>query len=147
MDTQQNIKLVNRFFDEVLMKGNLELIDQLFASDVQLHDPAAPNFKGGLAAFREKEVMYKKAFPNRNIKINDIHVLDENRVVVQWTCQGTHKGELQDIPATNKNFKITGISIYTIKNNKISEINQNWDRLGLLEQLGAIEQHAMALHR
>ena len=45
MDTQQNMSLVKKLFDEVYSKGNLSLMDQLFSNDVKLIDPAHPNFK------------------------------------------------------------------------------------------------------
>lgn len=147
MNKQQNISLVKKVFDEVYTKGNITSMDQFFSNDVKMHDPASPNFKGGLAALKEKENMYKKAFPTKQMKIEEILATEDNRVVVLWSCQGVQKGELQDIPPSGKNFKITGISVYTLQNDKITDIYQNWDRLSLLEQLGAIEETTKALHR
>ena len=147
MNKQQNINLVKKLYDEVYTKGNINLMDQIFTSDVKLHDPASPSFKGGLAALKERETMYKKAFPTKSFKLEDVLATEDNRVIVLWTCQGVQKGDLQDIPATGKNCKVTGSSIYTIKNDKITDINQNWDRLSLLEQLGVIEEQIHALHK
>lgn len=147
MDKQQNINTVKKLFDEVYTKGNISSMDQFFSSDVKLHDPAIASFKGGLAALKERETMYKNAFPNKTLKIEQILATEDNRVVVYWTAQGIQKGTLQDIPASGKSFRISGISIYTFQNNKITDINQNWDRLSLLEQIGAIEETTKALHK
>lgn len=145
MNAQQNITLVKKLFDEYYTKGNLSIADQIFTNDVKLVDDSTPNFKGGLSGLKQRETMYKTAFPNKTLKIDDI-LATEDKVVVRWTAQGTHKGDLQDIPPTGKNFKIHGISIYTMSNGKISSINQVWDRLGLLEQIGVVEP-AEALHQ
>ena len=146
MNSQQSIQFVKKLFEEVYVKGNLNALNEAFDANVKLIDPAAPNFKGGLNELKERETMYKQAFPDKKIKIDNIFA-GEDHVIVQWTCTGTHRGELQGIAPTNKHIKITGITLYHFsKNGKISECCQSWDRLGLLEQIGEI-QPALALHR
>lgn len=143
-NSQQNVTLVRRLYDDVFTKGNLSALDELLASNVRLMDPALPKIKEGLQSFKNAESVYNKAFPGKRVKIDDIFATDD-RVVVRWTAEGTHKGSLQGIEPTNRSFKITGISIYRLANGKITEINQQFDRLGLLEQLGEV-QPAVALH-
>ena len=145
MNNQQNINLTKKLFDDVYTKGNLKVLDDLVASNVKLVDPAAPNFKGGLNELKERETVYVKAFPHKTFKLDEIFGNDD-RVIVRWTMTGAHKGELQGIPPSNENVKISGISIYKYTNGKIVEIVQQWDRLGLLEQIGEVEP-AVALHR
>ena len=130
-------------------KGNINALDQLCSSDIRLIDAASPNFKGGLAAYKEYEMAYKTAFPAKNMKIDEIYCTDDSdsRVVVRWTCKAAHKGNLVDLPPTGKNVTVSGISIYHIANGKITEITQSWDRLGLLEQIGEVETSVAALHR
>lgn len=145
MSNQQNIATVKAFFDEVYTKGHLVAADKYLAPDLRFHDASAPDFHGGLEGWKERESMYRKAFPNKLVQIDDIFSADDNRVIVQWTVQGTQKGELHDIPATHKHIKVTGIVIYRLAHGKIADITQSWDRLGLLEQLGIVE-HALAHH-
>jgi steroid delta-isomerase-like uncharacterized protein len=144
MTNQANLSLLRKLFDEVYTKGNLSLLDQLLTSDVKLFDPATPNLKGGLSSLKELETMYRTAFPNKTLRIDDIQALD-NLVLVRWTLNGTHKGLLNDLPATGKSFKLSGLSYYVLKNGKIAEIYSQWDRLGLLEQLGLVESPLLAL--
>ncbi len=146
MSTQQNIQQTKKLFDEIYSKGHLNLLNEFFDSHIKLRDPAAPGFKGGLSEYKERETMYKNAFPNKQLKIDDIFAVDD-KVVATWTCTGAHKGELQGISPTNKSIKVTGITIFRFDNNgKVTEITQSWDRLGLLEQIGEIEP-SLALHR
>jgi steroid delta-isomerase-like uncharacterized protein len=144
MNTQQNITLVKRLFDEVYSKGNVAVLDQILNADFKLIDSSVPNFRGGLAGYKEREQMFKTAFPTKTAKIEEIFAT-EDRVVVRWTMTGAHKGELQDVAPTGKNVKVCGISIYLFNNSKISEIHQAWDRLALLEQIGVVET-TLALH-
>lgn len=140
-NTQQYVTFVRRLYDEVYSKGNLQVLDEIMSENVKLHDPAAPQHKDGLRSIKELENSYKKAFPNKKVKLDDIFGL-EDKVVVRWTCHGTQKGDLQGIAATNKDFTISGISIYKFSNGKIAEMWQFWDRLGLLEQIGEVERSA-----
>ncbi len=144
MSTQENMQLVKRFYEEVHNKGNLNSLDELFDANITIHDPALPNQRGGLRNYKEAQAEYKRAFPDKKVKIEEIIAIDD-KVIARWMVSGTHKGNLKDVSATNKNFTITGLSLYLIKNGKIKEIHQHWDRLGLLEQLGEI-QPAIALH-
>lgn len=141
---QQNLTQTKRLFEEVFNKYNLAAMDEIVANNVKYIDPAMPTHRDGLQAFKEAERIYIRAFPNKKLKIDEIFAADD-RVVVQWTCQATQKGDLQGIPATNRDIKISGISIYKFANGKIIEVRQIWDRLALLEQIGEI-QPAAALH-
>lgn len=143
-NAQNNIMLTRKLFDELFNKDNLSVCDQLMSTNLKLVDPAQSHIKTGLPAYKEVETSYLKAFPKKKVKIDDIFAA-EDKVVVRWTCQGVHKGELQGIAPTNKSFTITGISIYRFANNKITEIYQNWDRLSLFEQIGEVAP-ALALH-
>ncbi len=44
------------------------------------------------------------------------------------------------IAATGKHFAVTGIHIYRVGDGKLQEEWENWDRLGLLRQLGALPE-------
>lgn len=145
MNEQQNLTVAKKFIEEIYSKGDLKQIEQLCSQDIKLRDPATPNFKSGLSNFKEHENMYKTAFPNKALKIDNI-IAAQDWVIVHWTCQGTQKGTFQDHPATNKNFKISGISCLRIASGKICEIDQVWDRYGLLEQLGIVERSNAHAH-
>ncbi len=143
MEAQQMINQVRRLYEEGYTNVNATVCKELCDSKLKIHDAAFPQGKKGVEAFIETERNYKDAFPNKKAKIDDIFAAGD-RVIVLWTCTGTHEGELHDIPPTHRKFSINGISIYQFSNGKISEIWQSWDRLSLLEQLGVVEkEHAL----
>lgn len=143
MATNQNATLVRRLFDEVWNGGNVSLMESIFSPKVKFSDPAAPSFSGGLPALKKLESDYQTAFPNKKNTIEDIYVAGDN-VIVRWTMRATHSGSWHGISATNKKIQISGITIYTFSNGKVVDVAQNWDYLGLLEQLGAVSLQKIA---
>lgn len=144
MGTHRMENCVRQLYKEVYSKGNINICDECCAKDMKMHDAAISTSIRGIDAFKESEAIYHKAFPNKKANIDDIFVADD-RVVVRWSFSGKQDGDLQGIAPTHKTVHIKGISIYRFEEEKISEIWQSWDRLGLLEQLGVI-QPAHALH-
>ncbi len=144
MDTHQRKKSIQRLYEEVYSKGNVNVSDELCENDLKLHDPAIAIQKPGIDAFKESERAFHRAFPNKKARIEDILVADKT-ITVRWSCQGSHEGELYGVAPTHRPFFLTGISIYRFSNGKISEIWQSWDRFSLLEQLG-ISNPIHALH-
>ncbi len=145
MSSKENIKIIQKLYD-CYNSNNLQKLnnfDELFTTNLQFHDPATPNLTSGIQSIKQSESNYVKAFPNKSAKIDTIFCA-EDRVVVRWTISGTHKGPFQGIAPTNKSFKVSGITIYRISGNKISEVWRSWDLFGLLEQLGVWRQQPAA---
>ena len=139
MPSQDNTSLVRKLF-ECYNKNNpnqLNCFEEVLTSDVKLHDPAVSNLKPGIQGIKQAENSYITAFPNRSATIDAI-LTSGDQVIVRWTATGTHKGKFHGMNPTNKDFKISGISIYRISRDKISEIWQVWDHFGLLSQLGEL---------
>lgn len=137
MSVQENTTLVHKFFDYLNQNNpnDLKSFETILASNIQIHDPALSHPKTGIEYLKQLEIGYIKAFPNKKVVIDDIFASND-RVAVYWTVSGTHKGEFQGLAPGNRDFKISGISLYRISNGKITEITQNWDLHGLLQQIG-----------
>ena len=52
--------------------------------------------------------------------------------------RGTHHGTLMGIAPTGKSVTLSGIAITRISNGKVAELREEFDQLGMLQQLGAI---------
>lgn len=52
----------------------------------------------------------------------------------------TYRGDAPGIPATGKPVRLTGVTIARIVNGKIVAGWDNWDQLGMLQQIGAYGQ-------
>jgi len=139
----ENKALARRLVEEAFNAGRLDVTDELVASDFVGHDPSLPEEVRGPAGVKEVIAGYRAAFPDIHVTIED-QIADGDRVVTRWRATGTHKGELMGMPATGKQATVTGITIDLIADGRIAESWDNWDTLGLMQQLGAIPALAMA---
>jgi steroid delta-isomerase-like uncharacterized protein len=133
--SEQNKAIVRRLFEELWNKGNLSVADQLFSPNYAHHDPSTPDFGRGPESERKRATLYRTAFPDLQLTIEDI-IAEGETVMARWSCRGTHKGDLSGIAPTGKQFTISGVTIARLTNGKLAEGYVNWDALGLMQQLG-----------
>jgi steroid delta-isomerase-like uncharacterized protein len=142
MSSDQNKAIVRRAFEEP-WKGNLDVIDELIASDYVGHDPVNPEPLRGPEGVKEFVTTYRSAFPDARITVEQ-QLAEGDLVATRWSARGTHEGELMGIQATGKQVTVSGLTISRLSNDKIVEEFQNWDTLGMMQQLGAVPALAHA---
>jgi steroid delta-isomerase-like uncharacterized protein len=143
MSTEENKTIVRRVNDEVWSKGQLDVIDELIADDFVATVVGAPEQIRGPQGFREFVVMYRTAFPDLRITVDEQFAEGET-VVTRWTATGTNEGELMGMPATGKQATTAGININRVSGGKLVEGWGLFDQLGLLQQIGAVPVPASA---
>jgi steroid delta-isomerase-like uncharacterized protein len=131
---QNNEAVMRRAFEEIMARGNVEIIDELFARDFVGHDTAGGSF--GREEFKQGVRAMLAAFSERQVEIAD-QIANGDKVATRWLATGTHAGEFHGIPATGRRGTMTGISIDRIAGGKIVESWEVTDDAGLLRQLGA----------
>ncbi len=141
--SEKNKAVVRRLFEEVWNKGNLSVTDECFAPTYTHHDPSTPEFARGPEGEKRRATLYRAAFPDLRLTIEDL-VAEEETVVARWSCRGTHRGDLSGIALTGKQITISGISIARFAGGKMIEGWVNWDAHGMLEQLGLAPEMAKA---
>ncbi len=118
MSVEENKALVRRYFDEIDRTGDESVVDHYVSADFVDHSPSlgrTPDLEGLKAAFR----MFRTGSPGTH-RIEDI-VAEGDKVVVRVTGQGVHSGELFGIPATQREFTATGITIFRVADGMIVE--------------------------
>jgi steroid delta-isomerase-like uncharacterized protein len=127
--------MVERFTDKAWNKGDLDLIDELFAADYVGHDAPRPEPVRGPEGMKDFLRMYHAAFSDAEITLDDV-IISGDRAVTRWTGRGTHDGDLMGIPPTGKPVVFTGIRIFRVAGGKIAEGWVVWDTFGLMKQIG-----------
>ncbi len=61
-------------------------------------------------------------------------------VTARWTVRGTHKGDSQGIPPTGTAITLSGATVHHLSAGRIAKTWLVFDRLDLLQQLGAAPQ-------
>ena len=80
---------------------------------------------------------FRSAFPDFHTTIED-QIAEGDRVATRWTMRGTHEGEFRGIPATGNQISVTGIGIFRFSDGKVVESWDNFDQLGMMQQLGVV---------
>jgi steroid delta-isomerase-like uncharacterized protein len=141
--SEQNKAASRRVAEELFAGGKLDLADELFDSSFVGHDVAMPEPIRGPEGLKEQAKGYREAFPDLKLKIED-QIAEGDKVVSRWTATGTHKGDLFGISPTGKQATITGVTIDRFSGGRIAESWDNWDALGLMQQLGVVPAMAPA---
>lgn len=129
-------KFITRRADEELFnRGNLSVATELFTPDFVYHDPASGADQRGVGAIVQHVQTFRTAFSDLHLAIAE-QVAEGDTVAYRWTARGTHRGELHGIPPTHKQVHVTGLAISRLVGGKIAEIWEQYDGLGLLQQLG-----------
>jgi steroid delta-isomerase-like uncharacterized protein len=133
--SKQSKMITRRLFEEMESQGNLDVADDIFASDFVNHTPFGEmHGPEGAKQFVSK---LRTAFPDLQVTVED-QIAEGDKVATHWTARGTHKAKFQNIPPTGKQIEIRGIVISQIANGKIVEQWGNPDVLGLMQQLGTV---------
>lgn len=135
--TQKQL-MVKKLITEVWSEGKLSEVNQLIAERYKIFFDSGDPWEGETLdheAYKKRVMLSRKVFPDLNFKINQIYESD-GKVIVSWFMRGTNKGDLPELPATNKKVNVPGITIYYFDHNKISGHWQVTDRLVLFNNLG-----------
>lgn len=135
--SEQNKAVERRLLDEVYSQGNLEVIDELVASDFVGHGTAADGGDQGRDAYKHFVVEMRRAFPDLRITVED-QIAEGDKVVTRWRARGTHTGTFQGIPPTGRSGEMSGTTIDRLADGKLVECWANTDDLGMLRQLGVV---------
>lgn len=136
--TEKNKAILSEFMEEVWNKGNLEAADKFISTPYVIHhDPGDP-WEGqslDLPTFKKRVAYSRQIFTDLHFAVQEI-VGEGDKVAITWYLQGTHKGDIPGLPATGKQVKVPGLTIYYFSNGKITGHWQVIDRLGFMQQVG-----------
>jgi steroid delta-isomerase-like uncharacterized protein len=134
----QHATAARRILEEAFNEGRLEVVDELVAPDAIDHDPQNPDAgTHGPAGLKTQIRRYRTAFPDLHLEVEQ-QLEDGDCVITRWRSSGTNDGDLMGMPPTHRHVEVTGIAIDRFADGQIVETWNNWDTLGMLQQLGVI---------
>jgi predicted ester cyclase len=130
----QQREAVIRWFEEVWNKGRREAIEEILPPHFVLHegDVAAKGPEG-----------FKPFFDRMQASFSGIHVTpheaisDGDYVCLRWSATMRHTGDGLGMKATGKQVHTTGMSMVRFADGRFAEAWQNWDMVGILEQINS----------
>jgi steroid delta-isomerase-like uncharacterized protein len=131
---EENKAVLRSILEEIWNKGDLSRVNELMGVNHEYHATGGREFRG-LEGLEPMVKMYRSAFPDYHVTIEDM-IAEGDKVVCRYTEQGTHKGNLMDIPPTGKQYKMTGVIISRFAGGKEVEVWSYGDSHTLYQQLG-----------
>ncbi|MFD1562032.1 ester cyclase [Haloarchaeobius amylolyticus] len=134
-------KQVIQQYLEAFNQQNVDALPEVVTEDVLVQGLiGADGDVNGIEEYGEWWTETLSGFPDAHIEVDD-YFESEDRAAARWTFTGTHENDLFGLPATNRSFKITGLALFRMKDGKIAEKRYQQDDLGMLQQLGFVEEH------
>ena len=128
--------LVRRIFDQAFNQGDLDIVDELVAADVDAHMAiwGVPASRLGL---KQMIANLRSAFPDLRCTVEG-EISEGDKLAAHWTMRGTHTGSFLGNQPTGRPVAVQGFIFVRTTDGQIVE---HWiliDQMGLLQQLGIV---------
>jgi steroid delta-isomerase-like uncharacterized protein len=132
----ETIKVIARdYIDGLWNRRDMSVADRYVAPKAVPHGPFEDRFPPGPEGAKAFASTFLNAFPDVKATINREE--EDGDLVRCWvTYEGTHKGQLMDVPATGRRATVPVLETYRIAKGKIVESWAEWDPQDMLRQLG-----------
>jgi steroid delta-isomerase-like uncharacterized protein len=132
--------LIRRFWEDVIGKGELGLIDELTTEDIVDHEEGLPGQPSGREGVRFFVNAMREAFPDINATTVEPTMADGNLEAARAVITGTHKGELMGVAPTDRTVEFESVDIIRVEDGKVAEHWGVTDVMSLMQQLGAVPE-------
>jgi predicted ester cyclase len=129
--------LVQRMFDEIVNRGEVDVADEVFASDFLDHGPMGD--MRGVEAFKEVVRVWRAAVPDVRCTVENWFEVGD---MAAWNVRvsGTHTGEMMGIPPTGRHFEYVSPNIGRFAGGRAVEHWADQGMFQFLTQIGALPQ-------
>jgi predicted ester cyclase len=129
MSTAENLIAFRRYW-AAQNTGTVDDADQIVTADFTIGDQRGPEALKSLVSHNHI------TFPDISWKVEEV-VAEGDRIACAWQGGGTQQGEFLGVAPTGKHLTWSGMSIHYFQDGKMRDFRLVWDRLGVLEQVGA----------
>ncbi|WP_171121793.1 MULTISPECIES: ester cyclase [unclassified Ruegeria] len=132
---EANKAVVQRYIDDIQNGHSLDAICEVFAEDFIDHTASGGGaFVGGIEGLKQGYASFLRAFPDLHASVEAL-IAEGEKVVAYKTLRGTHSDDWLGVPATGSEVEFKIISIYKVKDGKLSEFWGLQDEVSLRQQL------------
>jgi predicted ester cyclase len=120
----QSVRVVNDVLERVWRQGDADAIDELFGAEIAAE-----------VAKHHRQLL--TGFPDVTIDVDDM-IVDGDTVAARLSLTGTHTGSFADVEPTGQRVSWCSMRWWEVHEGRVVETWAMQDRLGLLQQLGAL---------
>jgi steroid delta-isomerase-like uncharacterized protein len=129
------ITAYERTWIDGLNRGDVSVADKVFAPDCVIHINGSPVPNLDVSGFTHLMSGLLAAFPDLHLTVED-QVVAGDKVATRWTATGTNSAALGGVPATGRQVRVNGLILDRVVDGKVVERWEQWDQMGMLQQLG-----------
>lgn len=137
MEPVRNKEMVRDMYEECLNKRNFGWIGEAIAEEY-----SGPGGERGPAGFERVIKGLIAGFPDIRWTVEDL-IGEGDKVAVRWSWTGTHAGPFAGFPASGRRFENQAMVMYEFRGGRIVNAWMQSDRLGFLQQLGAVPRDVL----
>jgi steroid delta-isomerase-like uncharacterized protein len=138
VSTDENKAVVQRWFSDVVSRGDMHSLDEICAvchPQFEMVRGVVEPAPQGIDGLKDLIASLRTAFPDLSATVDE-QVAEGDKVVSRVTMSGTHEGEFMGAPATGKSFTIPGVSIWEVIDGQLISEWVSWDSMSMMQQLG-----------
>lgn len=136
MSVEEENKAVVRRMSEGLSKRDLAAVDEHCAADCVFYFPGGVAIRG-TEGMKRGLTMLLTAFPDLHTTLEDV-IAEGDKVVWRETSTGTQEGRYAGVDPTGRKAIWMRVSIARLIEGKCVEMWSVFDRLDVMQQLGAV---------
>lgn len=141
MTAAESKAIVRRFYEELWNNRQVEIADEIFASDCLTHQLQSGAADIGALrnpqAIKQHVAEWLAGFADLQFEVEEIFA-EADRVISRCIARGTHTGAWCGIQPTGKQIEIRMMVIHRIERGKITEDWVLVESLGFFQQLGLL---------
>lgn len=111
---------------------------ELYAPDFRYHGPGGQELEGRQGMWG-LWTLFLSAFPDLRRFVDDL-VSEGDRVVARMTLRGTHQREFLGVPASHRRVALQTVEIFRVADGLLAEAWDHYDRMDLMDQIGAVDR-------
>jgi len=111
-------QLVQRWIQEGIARGRLDVFDEPLAPDVV--DRSGPKPVNGVASFKARAAGVQAAFGDIDVHVEEL-VIGDGSIAWRWSLIGTHVGAFAGVAATGRRVTLRGVNFQRIADGKVTE--------------------------
>jgi steroid delta-isomerase-like uncharacterized protein len=137
VDSEERNRALIRHVLELIDARKLDQAFELYALDYVYHGPDG-EIINGRDGIRDLWAVFLAGFPDLHSTVEDL-ITEGDKLVMRWRIEGTHTGEFLGVAPTGAAINLHVTEIFRIAEGQLVEAWDQYDRLDLMQQIGAIQ--------
>jgi steroid delta-isomerase-like uncharacterized protein len=121
---------------DTLNRHDADAAAEFFTEDCVFTNVGTGERLSGRAAVRDDHARLFGWWSEVTFELPSI-LVSGDRFAAEWVLSGVHAGDMPNLPATGRPFRIVGVGVGQVRDGKLAEITEYWNLFQFLTEVGA----------